>query len=556
MVSNRVINLKKEYDVIIIGGGIYGATLLWEATCRGLSAVLIEKGDFCSATSSNSLKIIHGGLRYLQSLDFKRIRESANEQNFLIKIAPHLIQPLACVIPTYSKIKTSKLAMALAFKSYEVICHSYKGNNEKLPSSRILSNKELHEKIPILKPHGATGGALWHDALNFNSERLTLEFILSACDHGADAFNYMESQNLILRKNAIKGVHAYDKLLRQELTITGKWVINAAGPWADKICEKINLAPRKKRPFQFAKAVNLIIPRVFSECAFGISMPNQSIDDLSQSNRYFFFVPWRSSTLIGTWYFAYSGSPEEAALDEGEYFKCIRQVQRLIPDADIKEDEVCFVHSGLVATNEPFGNNKFVLKNRYALIDHSVNGGPKGLITVLGIKYTTARNVAAKTIDLLSRKLNRTKGPGTGGSRLRAGEGIGNINKFIQGLNSGKKLLSNETIKHLSLNYGQKYFEIEKLIYGDAELGRLIPGSKEAIAAELYYCIKNEFAYHLSDLLLRRTDIGSMKKPKDETIEFTANFMAKEMGWSESQKYDEIRSLEDFYNKFLVFQQN
>ena len=554
MISNRLNNLKKEYDVIIIGGGIYGATLLWEAACRGLSAVLIEKGDFCSATSSNSLKIIHGGLRYLQSLDLKRIRESANEQNFLIKIAPHLIQPLACVIPTYSKIKTSKLAMALAFKSYEIICHTYKSNHEKLPSGRILSNKELRGKIPILKPHGATGGALWYDALNFNSERLTLEFILSACDHGADAFNYMEFQNLILRKNTVKGVQAYDKLSRQKLTIIGKLVINAAGPWVNQIYEKINPTPRKKSPFQFAKAANLIIPRVFSEYAFGLSMPNPSIDDLSQSNRYFFFVPWRGSTMIGTWYFAYNGSPDEAALNEEEYFKCIRQVQRLIPDADIQEDEVCFVHSGLVATDAPYGNNKFELKNRYALIDHSVNGGPNGLFSVLGIKYTTARDVAAKTIDLVSKKLNRTISPGLRGNHLRAGEGIGNIEKFIQGLMNSTNILSKETIKHLSLNFGQKYFEIEKLIYGDAELGRLIPGSKEAIAAELCYCIKNEFAYHLSDLLLRRTDIGSMKKPKDETIEFSANFMAKEMGWSESQKQDEISSLKNFYNKFLVFQ--
>ena len=153
---DRFRNIKKEYDLIIVGGGIYGATLLWEATLRGLSVILVEKNDFCSATSANSLKIIHGGLRYLQSFDLKRIRESATEQNCLLKIASHLVQPLPCIIPTYKQAKSSKLAMFAAFKLYKLICIGNKNfGHQSTPSGVILSKEKLYtlyrfQNFPIL----------------------------------------------------------------------------------------------------------------------------------------------------------------------------------------------------------------------------------------------------------------------------------------------------------------------------------------------------------------------------------------------------------------------
>ncbi len=547
--SNRLKNIKNEYDLIIVGGGIYGATLLWEATLRGLSTILVEKGDFCSATSANSLKIIHGGLRYLQSFDLKRIRESADEQKRLLKIAPHLVQPLPCVIPTYQQIKNGKLAMFAALKLYKLICVGNKNyRNESIPPGKILSKDKLYTLIPVLNLSGITGGALWYDALNYNSVRLALEFILSAIECGADAFNYLEFQDLIIRKGRVVGIQAFDKLCREKLEILGKLVVNASGPWINNVCDGISV-DQKKPQFHFAKAVNLIIPRKLSDCAFGLKDSSPPVDDYFQSNRFLFFVPWRGSTMIGTWYFVHNTSPEETALTEEEYFKCIGQVQRLLPDADIQEDEVCFVHSGLVPINPVEGNKNFVLKNNYSLIDHFLNGGPSGFISVLGVKYTTARNVAAKTINIVSEKLCRTLRSKNRENRLRSGAGIGNIDKFIQGVIDRQNKLSKETIRHLSLNYGTKYLDIEKLIHGDTELGHLIPGSKEAIKAELDYCIKNEFVYHLSDLLLRRSDIGSSRKPKDETISFSADFMAKEMGWSETRKKDEINSLRSYYNR-------
>ena len=550
---NRFKNIKKEYDLIIIGGGIYGATLLWEATLKGLSAILVEKNDFCSATSANSLKIIHGGLRYLQSFDLKRIRESATEQNRLLKIASHLVQPLPCIIPTYRQAKSCKLAVLAAFKMYKLICIGTNNFNSKSrPTSEILSKEKLYTLIPISNLSDITGGALWYDALMYNSERLALEFILSSIEYGADAYNYLEFQDLIMRKGCVAGIKAFDKLSRQEMEVCGKLVVNASGPWINSVCDGIRAGQKNPR-FHFAKAINLIIPRKMSDFAFGLKDPSPPVDDYFQPNRFLFFVPWRKATIIGTWYFKNSTSNEEVALTEAEYKRCIIQIQRLIPDLNVQKDEVCFVHSGLVPIDLDEHNRKFELKGNYSLIDHQRNVGPDGLISVLGVKYTTAWNVAAKTVGLVLKKLNQKLDMNDSGNKALAGGEIKNIEKFIQ---ENKKnnchKLSDKTVRHLSLNYGKNYDNFLKLISENFELGEHIPGSDEAIKAELPYCLKKESVYHLSDFILRRTGIGSVKKPQDETINFCADFMAKEMEWSASQKQEEIKNLLTFYKGFPI----
>ena len=550
---NRSKNIKKEYDLIIVGGGIYGATLLWEATLRGLSAILVEKNDFCSATSANSLKIIHGGLRYLQTFDVKRIRESATEQNCLLKIASHLVQPLPCIIPTFKQAKSSKLAMFAAFKLYKLICIGNEHfGHQSTPSGVILSKKKFYSLVPISKLSDITGGALWYDALMYNSERLALEFILSSIECGAEAFNYVEFRDLIIEKEYVTGIKAFDKIAHQKLEVCGKFVVNASGPWINGVCDGIS-ARQKQQPFHFAKAVNLIIARKISDYAFGLKDSRPPVDDYFQSNRFLFFVPWREATIIGTWYFKNNTPNEDVALTEAEYARCLIQVQRLIPALDVQKDEVCFVHTGLVPIDVNDNSRKFELKGNYSLNDHQRNGGPDGLISVLGVKYTTARNVAEKTADLVLKKLTKKLCKIDSGTKTLACGKIKNVEKFIQeNMINNRYKLSSETVRHLAYNYGNKYYDILNLITGNAELGERIPGSDEAIKAELPYCLKKESVYHLSDFILRRTGIGSVRKPKDETINFCADFMANEMDWSVSQKIEEINDLLKFYNRFPI----
>ena len=548
---NRLKNIKKEYDLIIIGGGIYGATLLWEATLKGLSAILIEKGDFCNATSANSLKIIHGGLRYLQQFDLMRIRESSKELHTLMNIAPHLVQPLPCIIPTYRQLNKSKLAFRFAFKLHDLISfnRNIKIDPEKqIPSGKVVSINELHNLIPELELSGITGGALWYDAQDYNSERLVLSFIISAYNRGADAFNYMEMRNLIIRKGHVIGIKAYDILSRQELEIYGKITVNTTGPWMNRFNEHININ-HKESQSPFAKAVNIIIPRSFSDCAFGLKSIAK-VDDNAQYNRFIFFVPWRGATMIGTWYFWHHTSPDDITLKPNEFSACMSEIQNIFPNANITSDEVCFLHLGVVPVERNSAKEKFLIKRHHSLIDHSRTGGPDNVISVLGVKYTTARNVAVKTVDFVSKKLGKKLNSSNSEPDHLIGGDIKCFDEFLQIKKaSNYHTLTDRTIQHLAMNYGTKYEEIIELISDNKELGELVPGSEEAIKAELLYSIKKEFAYTLSDLLLRRTDIGSLGKPNDETINFCAAFMGKEMGWSGSEQQDQIESLLKVYKR-------
>jgi glycerol-3-phosphate dehydrogenase len=550
MENKRLGNIKREYDLIIVGGGIYGATLLWEATQRGLTAILIEKNDFCSATSANSLKIIHGGLRYMQNLDLKRVRESSKELIKLVNIAPHLIHPLPCVIPTYPQLKSSKRAFQLAFHLHDLINFNGRqqpGSESEIPSGKIIPLGQLRNLIPTLDDSNITGGAMWYDALNYNSERLVLSFILSAKQQGADAFNYLAMKNLILQKGRSIGINAYDKLTGQELEVFGKIVVNTTGPWLNKLDQQIDFN-RKISQSHFVKAVNLIIRRPLSNVAFGLKV-NEAADILNESNRYLFFVPWRGVTMIGTWYFRYDGSPDNVTLMENEFDNCIGQIQRVLPGADIIGDEVCHMHIGLIPAVSPSVNKNLELKRHYSIIDYQRYGGPDGVISVLGVKYTTARNIAAKTIKYVSKKIGCAIN--LAGSRINhlVGGDIESLEKFLQTKKRNKQSqLDDETIEHMILNYGTKYDKIIELISINTELGEIIPGSNEAIKGELLYCIENEFAYHLSDLLIRRTDIGSLGKPDEETTNYCADFMAKEMGWTHIEKQNQVNSFLKYYD--------
>lgn len=539
------------YDLVIVGGGIYGAALLWEATIKGLSAILIEKDDFCSATSANSLKIIHGGLRYLQQFDLKRLRESSKELNILMKIAPHLVQPLPCIVPTYRQLTKSKPALRLALKLHDLI--SFNRNiksdlKKQIPPCKVVSINELHNLIPQLELSGITGGALWYDAQDYNPERLVLSFIISAYNRGADAFNYMEMQGLIIHNGRVIGIKAYDILSSQELEIYGKITVNTTGPWMNKFNEHINV-DHKKSQFHFAKAVNIIIPRSFSDCAFGLKSFD-AVDNNAQPNRYIFFVPWRGATIIGTWYFWHDASPDDITLKPNEFYACMSQIQNIFPGASITSDEVCFLHLGVIPVERNSNRNTFTIKNHHLLIDHSRTGGPGGVISVLGEKYTTARNVAAKTVDFVSKKLGKKLNSSNPEHEHLIGGNIDCFDKFLQIKKASNYYkFTDRTIQHLARNYGTKYKEIIELISNNKELGGLVPGSEEAIKAELLYSIKKEFAYNLSDLLLRRTDIGSLGKPNDETIDFCAAFMGKEMGWSASEQQDQIESFLKGYKR-------
>ena len=295
-----------HFDVLVIGGGIYGAFIAWDAALRGLKVALIEKNDFGSATSSNSLKIMHGGLRYLQHADFKRMRESIMERRALMHIAPHLVHPLPCIMPTYGHALKGKEVMAAALLINDLVGFD---RNKKLdpqkhlPNGKVISKEKCKEMIPGVDEENLTGGALWYDCQLYNSERMLLSVLHSAYDCGATLANYAEMADFKLDKGKIVGAMAKDKLTDEEFEISAKLVINSSGPWVKQVLERLNGKVSLPK-IRLSAAMNLVIrKKIFPKYAVGI-WSKANFDDkdsvLNKGGRLLFITPWKNYSIIGT----------------------------------------------------------------------------------------------------------------------------------------------------------------------------------------------------------------------------------------------------------------
>ncbi|MFZ1747563.1 MAG: FAD-dependent oxidoreductase, partial [Nitrospirales bacterium] len=226
-----------RYDVAVVGGGIYGACVAWDASLRGLSVVLLEQGDIGSGTSANSLKIIHGGFRYLQHGDFTRMRESIQEQMALMRIAPHLVHPLPVLIPTYGHGLRGKEVFACALAINDLIGfdrNRLDDPQKHIPRGRILSRSRVLELLPNIPDAHLTGGGVFHDGMVYNSERLLLSFLHSAESMGAEVANYVKVVGYLKTNDQVRGLEAEDRLSGERFQVEANVVVNACGPWLDQ----------------------------------------------------------------------------------------------------------------------------------------------------------------------------------------------------------------------------------------------------------------------------------------------------------------------------------
>jgi len=543
-----------EYDVIIVGAGIYGVNAAWDAALRGLRVALIDKGDFVNATSSNSLKIIHGGLRYLQHLDVKRMRESIYERMVLMKIAPHLVYPLPVVMPTYNYKMKSRGAMLAALLVNDLIGLDRNRLNDQhkyIPRGRLISKEKIKEYIPNYENSNVTGGALWYDCQCYNTERLALSYVLTAHDAGADIANYVECIGFLGDGYRVSGVKAKDCFTGDVFDIRSKIVVNMGGPWVDTILKNFNGRQLKKR-FIHSSAMNIIVnKKLFNTHAVGLSCPYQfkrADGTIYKGNRIVFFVPWRDCTIIGTNHLPYNGDPNGYRIKEAEIQQFLNTVNQAHPAANIRRQDISFFHGGLlpmVGTTPHTGEVRLLRK--YGIYDHLREEDIDGLITVVGVKYTTHRDVASKTIDLVFRKLGMApprcmtdKTPVYGGE-------IAQFEDYLKDANN-KSGLNEKVMNHLVRNYGSRHTDILSHGKKDSAKMKTVAGSEEILKAEIIHSVQKEMALKLSDVVLRRTDLGSKGFPGDSCLREVAEIMATELHWDEVKINKEIQDIKTIYS--------
>jgi glycerol-3-phosphate dehydrogenase len=377
----------REYDLLVVGGGIYGAMAAWDAAQRGLKVALVEAADFGSGASWNSLKTIHGGLRDLQRADIRQARESVRERRAFLRIAPALVRPLPFVVPSYGHGRRGREVLALGLRLYERVARDRNDGlppSEQLPRSRFLSRDEMRALVPGLLPDGLNGGAQWTDAQLTNSERLLLAILHAACADGAIAANRAVAVAFRMSAGRVAGALVDDLERGTHLEVRTRMVLNAAGPGLDAV---LRTAGIRTPLVPMVSGLNLVLKRPLVE-GHAIGAPS--------GGRFLFAVPWRDRGIVGTAY-----GPVEA--DPGEQAAAfLREAAVAYPWADLTAADVVAVHRGAVP------GHAASLASRPVIVDHETAHDIPGLVSIQGVKYTGARSLSERAISLIGARLGRT----------------------------------------------------------------------------------------------------------------------------------------------------
>ncbi len=399
LLRNRV------FDVVIVGGGIQGACLARDVALRGLSAALIEQADFCSATSHNSLKTIHGGIRYLQHLNFKRALESIREQQIFLKTAPHLVQPLKFLMPTYGFGMRGPLALGAGIGLFEVLSAFVSlrdGSRPGWPKGRLMRAAACKKLAPGIDQNDITGGALWADAQVGFADKAVLQILQQAVDHDACIANYVKAEKLrfdTTHPNVVCGLEATDMRTGEVIKIQARSVVNATGPW---VADWLKHAGDSELSLNvgLVKSMNLVTDKPALPHAIAVKSNRASDSKIDTAKRMYFVVPWQGKAVIGTTHFTYRGTADDMTVDQDEIAAFVDEFNEAYPTMDLKAKDVLYCYQGLTPGENSVDEDGAKL-HESRIIDHATTNGIRGLFSIVSIKWTTARLTAEQAVDLL-----------------------------------------------------------------------------------------------------------------------------------------------------------
>ena len=530
------------YDVLVIGGGIYGACVAREGALRGLSVALVDMADFASGTSANSLKVIHGGLRYLQHGDVRRMRISINERHTLMRIAPHLVHPLPVLIPTYGHGVQGKDIFRLALILNDVV--SFDRNRgldaqHALPRGRMLTRHACLHVAPGLRREHLTGGAFFYDAQVHNSERLLLASLRSAARAGAAMANYTKVIGFLTQQDRVVGACVQDVLAGEQFDIRARMIVNTTGPWVNQ-CLRLLPRPRPLARMRQAQAMNLMTRSLELPCALGIQSRQDYRDAdtlINKGSRLLFITPWRGQSLIGTAYTLAAAETERPQVTPQDIEQFLTDINAAYPAAQLHPQDVSFVHGGfvpMVGTHPVTGDIQ--LAKHHQIRDHRQDGW-HGLLSVVGVKYTTARYVAEKVIDQVFAVWGQRPVRSLSATTPLYGGGMEQYSDFLRTeVQRRPQGLTEDMVRHLVSNYGTAYAEV--LQYRHEH--KSAEGWAAVMSAEVLYGIEHEMAQKLSDIVFRRTDLGTAGHPGDGRLWDCAKVMGSRLGWSQARMQQEI----------------
>lgn len=523
------------FDLLVVGGGVHGLAAAYDAAARGLSVALVERGDFGSGASFNHQKTAHGGLRSLGGLRLRQARQSIRERRALARIAPHLLRPIPFLVGTYRSLTQGRLALRAGFKLDAWLGRHRNDGIEpelRLPPARLISRTATLKLFPGIRAAGLTGGATWYDYQMVEADRVTIGFALAAARHGAILANYVEALAPLRHDGRVAGMHVRDVLTGEEHDVRARVVLNATGGEAGQIMRLFG----NDRPFPVLKALNVVTSRTAGDLALAAQAP---------TGRMLTMTPWRGRALVGTWQSRAFANPQDAGVSSDELQACLTDVNAAFPALRLTPADVTLVHRGLVPAIN--GRRGPELRPRHTVIDHGSSGAP-GALTLVGVKYTTARLAAERAIDRVMKLAGRPVGRSTTARGTLPGAGIADHEALaIETARAVGVELDPAVRSHLVATYAERCAPIIRLMGESRELGARVSDRVPVTAAEIVHAIRAESAVRLSDVAVRRTPLGSMEYPGDEAARRVAAIAAVELGWDSARTQEELRLLSASY---------
>jgi glycerol-3-phosphate dehydrogenase len=520
------------FDLLVVGGGIYGLTIAYDAAQRGLSVALVERDDFGSGASFNHLRTIHGGLRYLQTLDVSRARESIRERRTLARIAPHALRPLPFALPLYRSLTRGKLAVGAGLLLDRLVAFDRNRGvpaGHRLPGGRIVSRGTAIHRFPGLRRQRLTGAAVWHDYITTEADRLTFTWALAADQHGAVLVNHVEARAPLSEGKRVAGVRAVDAVSGRELEIAARVTVNATGADVERLIAPLDASAR----IPLVKAMNLVTRRDAGEEALG---------GLVKSGRHLFLVPWRERALFGTWESTETCAPGDRGVSERDVAAFIVDLNQAFPSLDLKLADVTHVHHAAVPA-VAHADGRASLR-RHELVRADIDG----LITVAGAKYTTARAVAERVTDTVLKMLQRPAVPCRTATAALPGGSVRDVSLTIaEARREHDEGLPADTIPHLVAAYGSRYRDVLDLAGNRTEWRTRIAPDSPVVGAELVWAARHEMAVTLADAVIRRTPLGALGCPGDAALNRAADIVGGELHWSDARRREEASSVRAFY---------
>jgi glycerol-3-phosphate dehydrogenase len=499
----------QQFDLLVCGGGIYGAWTAYDAALRGLKVAIVEQGDWASATSSASSKLIHGGLRYLESYDFKLVKKALGERQMLLHVAPHRVWPLRFGVPVYADSRISRLRLKIGLMIYDFLAAS----PLRKMAHHYFNRHAFARRFSVLETRGLKGGFTYSDAQT-DDARLVLELIDGAMTAGAVCVNYCKLTSLSEHKGHATVATVQDQLSGASVAVQAKQIVYATGQWSAT-------ASVSKQWCRVSKGVHLILPAALADEALLLTAKSDG--------RVFFMIPWYGLTVIGTTDTDYSGDMHQLHVEKTEVDYLLDAANQYLKTTWTKAD-VISSYAGLRVMKRSEKSAPSAVSR-----DWELKTGSNGVHYSIGGKITSAREDAASIVDKVCAQLG-IKISCASRDRLFPWVPLENYAAWFAAVTAqaARLHIDNECSKWLIRRHGKRVIEILKDIENYPSLAQRIAPAVPLIYADLIFCARNEMVVHLDDLLRRRMPLIILNKFSLPELHRLAFEVSTELGWDDA----------------------